>query len=143
MQLPVMASAKRHRELVADFQANAARLRKSQMMRVARLSPADQARLRCNELEMRLVTQPFGFSNGELALIDPSWNRIGPVRGQVAELTMSVFAQLNFFAAGPSTAHIAGGRSNATALELALCHRDEIQSAGLVLPDSAPMKLES
>ena len=71
MQLPVMASAKRHCELIADFQANAARLRKSKMMRVARLSSADKTRLRCDELEMRFVTQPFGLSNGELALIDP------------------------------------------------------------------------
>jgi hypothetical protein len=71
MQLPVMASAKRHCELIADFQAYAARLRKSQMMRVARLSSADKTRLRCDELEMRFITQPLGLGNGELALIDP------------------------------------------------------------------------
>jgi hypothetical protein len=50
MRLPVMASAKRHREFIADFQANAARLRKSKMMRIARLSSAHKARLRCDEL---------------------------------------------------------------------------------------------
>jgi hypothetical protein len=66
-----MATAKRYRELIADFQTNAARLRKSQMMRVARLSSADKARLRCDELEMRFITQPFGLGDGELALIDP------------------------------------------------------------------------
>jgi hypothetical protein len=71
MQLPVMASAKRYCEFIADFHANAARLRKSQMMRVARLSSTDQTRLRCHKFEMRFVTQPFGLSNGELALIDP------------------------------------------------------------------------
>src|SRR5262245_5145560 len=73
MQLPMMPAAEWHRKFIADLQANAAaaRLRKSKMMRVARLSSADKTRLRCNELEMRLVTQPFGFGNGEMALIDP------------------------------------------------------------------------
>ena len=50
VQLPVMPTAERHGELIADFQANAARLRKSQMMWVARLPTTDQARLRCDEL---------------------------------------------------------------------------------------------
>ena len=80
MQLPVMATAKRHRELVADFQTNAARLRKSQMMRVARLPSADKTGLRCDELQMPLVTQPFGFGKSELALVDSTRNRIEPVR---------------------------------------------------------------
>ena len=71
MQLPVVTTAQWYREFIADFQTNAARLRKSKMMRVARLSSADKTRLRCDELEMRFVTQPFGLSNGELALIDP------------------------------------------------------------------------
>ena len=76
MQLPVMASAKRHREFIADFQANAAQLCKSKMMRIARLSPADKAWLRCNELQMRLVTQPFGLGDRKLALVDPIRNGI-------------------------------------------------------------------
>jgi hypothetical protein len=42
MQLPMMATAKRHCEFIADFQTNAARLRKPKMMRIARLSPADK-----------------------------------------------------------------------------------------------------
>src|SRR5262245_4045749 len=79
MQLPVMPAAEWHREFIADLHANAARLRKSQMMRVARLPTTDQARLRCHKLEMRLVTQPFGFGDGELALVDPTRNRIEPV----------------------------------------------------------------
>src|SRR5262245_6695552 len=53
--------------------------------------------------------------------------------GQAADLTMPVFDQ-HFFGAGLSPRHIGGGRSSATAVELALCHRDEIQSAGRVLP---------
>jgi hypothetical protein len=80
MQLPVMASAKRHREFIADFQADAARLRKSEMVRIARLSSADKTRLRCDKLEMRLVTQPLGLGDSELALIDPIRNGIEPAR---------------------------------------------------------------
>src|SRR5262245_49177688 len=80
MQLPVMSPAERYGELIADLQANAARLRKSQMMRVARLPTTDQARLRCHKLEMRFVTQPLGFGNDKLALVDPTGNRLGPTR---------------------------------------------------------------
>jgi hypothetical protein len=50
MQLPVMASAKWYCELIADFQAHGAWLRKSKMMRVTGLSSADKIRLRCDEL---------------------------------------------------------------------------------------------
>ena len=50
-------------------------------------------------------------------------------------LTVSVSDRLSFFGAGPSTAHIGGGRNSVTDVELALCHRDEIQSAVWVLPD--------
>jgi hypothetical protein len=50
MQLPVMPTTERHGELIADLQTNAARLRKSKMMRVAWVSFADQARLRCDKL---------------------------------------------------------------------------------------------
>ena len=70
MQLPVMPTTERYGELIADFQANGTRLGESKMMRVARLSTADQARLGCDKLQMRLVTQPLGFGNGELALVD-------------------------------------------------------------------------
>ena len=45
VQLPVMAAAERYGELVADFEAQGARLRKPEMMRVARLSSADETRL--------------------------------------------------------------------------------------------------
>jgi hypothetical protein len=80
MQLPVMTTAEWHRKFIADFQTNAARLGESKMMRVARLSTADQTRLRCDKLEMSFVTQPFGLGNGELALVDPTGTRIEPVR---------------------------------------------------------------
>ena len=45
MQLPVMPTTERYGELIADFQANGTRLGESKMVRVARLSTADKARL--------------------------------------------------------------------------------------------------
>ena len=45
MQLPMMAAAKRHGELVADFETDGAGLGKPQMMRIGRLPAADQAGL--------------------------------------------------------------------------------------------------
>jgi hypothetical protein len=50
MQLPVMPTTERYGELIADFQTNAALLRESKMMRVARLSSADKTRLGRDEL---------------------------------------------------------------------------------------------
>src|SRR5262245_8097210 len=75
MQLPMMPTTEWYSELIADFQANGARLGKSKMMRIARLSSADQTRLGRDELQMRFVTQPLGLGNGELALVDPIWAR--------------------------------------------------------------------
>ena len=49
MQLPMMASAERYRELVADFEAQGSGLGKSQVMRIRRLPAAYQARLRGNK----------------------------------------------------------------------------------------------
>ena len=82
MQFPVMPSTQRYGELIANFQANAMRLCKSQMMRVTRLSSADKTRLRGDELEMRLVTQPLGLGNGELGLVDPIRSRMKPARDE-------------------------------------------------------------
>ena len=80
MQLPVMPTTERYCELIADFQANAARLRKSKMMRIARLSSADKTGLRCDEFQMCLITQPLRFGNDELALVDPTRSGIKPAR---------------------------------------------------------------
>ena len=70
MQLPMVPAAERHRELVADFETDCPGLGKPQMMRIAGLPAAYQARLRGDKLQMRLVTQPLRFSEGELALVD-------------------------------------------------------------------------
>ena len=50
MQLPMMAPAERHGELVADLHADGAGLGKAQVVRIGWLPPADEARLRGNEL---------------------------------------------------------------------------------------------
>ena len=70
MQLPVMTAAERNRELVADFEADRSRLGEPQVKRIARLPPADEARLRGDEPEMRLVAQAFGLGDGEKAFVD-------------------------------------------------------------------------
>jgi hypothetical protein len=73
MQLPVMATAERDGELVADFHAERSRLRKAQVMWIGWLPSAHQARLGGDELQMRLVAQPLGFGQGEPALVDQGW----------------------------------------------------------------------
>jgi hypothetical protein len=50
MQLPMMAAAERHGELVADFQTNRPGLGKSQVMGIGGLSTTDEARLRSDKL---------------------------------------------------------------------------------------------
>jgi len=56
MQLPVVAAAEGHRELIADFETDCPRLGKAQVMGIAGLSAANQARLRGDKFQMRLVT---------------------------------------------------------------------------------------
>lgn len=70
MQLPMVPAAERHRELIAYFEADCPGLGKPQVMRIAWLPAADQARLRGDKLQMRLVTEPLRFREGELALVD-------------------------------------------------------------------------
>ena len=45
MELPVMAATEWNREFIADFETDGLRLCKAQMMRIARLPPADEAGL--------------------------------------------------------------------------------------------------
>ena len=70
MQLLMMTAAKGDGELVADLETQRSRLRKPQVMRIARLPAADETRLRGDEPQMGLVTQPFGLGDGEKALVD-------------------------------------------------------------------------
>ena len=77
MQLSVMAAAERHGELVADFETQGSGLRKTQVMRIGRLTSADKTGLRSDEPQMGFVTQPFGFGNGQNALVDPVREEVG------------------------------------------------------------------
>ena len=61
MELAVMAATQWDGELVADFEAQGSRLGKPQMVGIARLASAYQARLRSNEPQMRFVAATLGF----------------------------------------------------------------------------------
>jgi hypothetical protein len=52
LQLLMVITAEWHGELVADFKTQGARLRKSQVMRIGRLTPTDKTGLRRNESQM-------------------------------------------------------------------------------------------
>ncbi len=58
------------REFVADLEAETAGLREPQMMGIAGLAPANEARLFGHEPQMLLVPQPFGFGEGQHALVN-------------------------------------------------------------------------
>ena len=77
VQLPMMTAAERHSEFVADFEAERSGLSKSQMMWIGRLPAANEAGLRGNKPQMGLVTNSFGFGNGQNALIDLRRDKAG------------------------------------------------------------------
>ena len=70
MQLTVMAPAEGNGELITDLEANGSGLGKAQVMRVCGLASTDEAGLRGDELQMGLVAQPLGLSEGKKALVD-------------------------------------------------------------------------
>ena len=80
MRLPVMPPTEWYGELIANLHPKRSGLGETQVMRIGGLTSADKTGLRCHELEMRLVTQPFGLGNRELALVDPIRNGIEPAR---------------------------------------------------------------
>src|SRR5262249_6380105 len=75
MELPVVPAAEGYRELIADFETDCPGLRKAQVMGIAGLPAADQAWLRGDKFQMRLVTQPLRFGQDEMAFVDPVWDR--------------------------------------------------------------------
>jgi len=82
MQLAMMAAAERDGEFVAHFETDGSGLGKAQMVRVRWLTPANQAGLGCDELQMSSVAQPSGCANGKLTLVDARLSPIGDVRRQ-------------------------------------------------------------
>ena len=65
-----MGSAQRYGELVAHLESHRAGLGEPQMVGVGGASPANQTRLRCNELEMAFIAMPTRLADRELALLD-------------------------------------------------------------------------
>jgi hypothetical protein len=70
MNLPVVASAKRHGKFIADLSAQRLRLRKTKVMGIRRLPPADQAGLRAYKTQVRFVTDPLRLTKGKHAFVD-------------------------------------------------------------------------
>src|SRR6516162_5404497 len=71
MQLTMMTSAERNGELIAHLQPDGSGLGEAQVMRVRRLPATDEAGLRGDKLQMRLVAQPLGLTKRERTLVDP------------------------------------------------------------------------
>src|SRR5436190_24304306 len=61
MQLAMMGAAERHRELVADLEAEASGLREAQVMGVRRLAAANHTGLCGDKLAMAFVAPPPRF----------------------------------------------------------------------------------
>ena len=77
MIFPVMSSAQRYRELVADLAPHRAGLSEAQMVRVCGASPTNQARLRRHELEVDFVAVPTRLADRELAFLDFGGSSLG------------------------------------------------------------------
>ena len=72
-----MSSAQRYCEFVADLASHRARLGESQMVGVGGASPANQTRLRCNELEVGFVAVSTRLADRELAFLDFGGGSLG------------------------------------------------------------------
>src|SRR4030088_2250622 len=70
MVVPVMRSAQRYREFVANLASHRVRLGEPQMMGVGGASPANQTWLGCNELQVCFVAMAAHLADGELAFVD-------------------------------------------------------------------------
>ena len=73
-----MDSAQRYRELVAHLESHCPWLGEFEMMRISGASSADQARLRCHELEMCFVAESTRLAERKLALVDFAGKVVGP-----------------------------------------------------------------
>ena len=65
-----MGAAQGNRELIADLLSEPAGLRKTQMVRVARLPSTDEARLFGHEPQVVAVAQPSGLRQSKDAFVD-------------------------------------------------------------------------
>jgi hypothetical protein len=69
----VVATAERHRELVAYLAPERGMLGKAEVMSVRRLAATEEAWLLGNESHMSLVAHPARLRNRESTLIDAGW----------------------------------------------------------------------
>jgi hypothetical protein len=92
MQVTVMDAAERHRELIAHFAAQRARLHEAQMMGIAGLAPTDQAGLPGHVAQMVLVAIAARCGDREDALVDPP-----PLMAIVTILLMRVVRSFELF----------------------------------------------
>ena len=74
MKLVVVNGTKRNGELVADFEAQASILSITDVVRLCRLAPADEAGVRRYGLEVLTASMPFDRGNRQLRLVDPHLN---------------------------------------------------------------------
>ena len=72
-----MGPAQRDRELIADLPPHCAGLGEPKMVGVSGPSPANQTRLRCNELEMAFIAMPTRLADRELAFLDFRGSSVG------------------------------------------------------------------
>jgi hypothetical protein len=72
----MVGAAERHRELIADPASQGPRLHESEVMGVARLPPAEEARLRRHELQMGAIAVAARFAQGEGRFVDMANNGV-------------------------------------------------------------------
>jgi hypothetical protein len=71
----MVSTTERHREFIAHLKAETSRLRKAQVMGIARPPATNQAWLLGDKPKMNFIAHPPGFRNDKLALVDSG--RIG------------------------------------------------------------------
>src|SRR4051812_32048083 len=70
VNLPMVATAERHRELIAHLASKRPRLRKPKMVRIGRLTPTKETGLRGDELQVSLVAIAARLTDREHALVN-------------------------------------------------------------------------
>ena len=100
MQLPMMRAAQRYGELVAHLLSESAGLGEPQVVRIARLSAADKARLLGHEAQVFSVAQPPRLRQSEHVLVEQ-----GPPLVVCALRFASSFNFLRFYTARVISRH--------------------------------------
>jgi hypothetical protein len=77
VEFAVVNAAEGHREFVTDLAPERGRLGETNMMRIGRLSPTHEARVRRNKRPMIRVALASGLAEGEISTLG---SRHGPIR---------------------------------------------------------------